>query len=135
MKKYEYNGKIYCDEDLSCDIDNYGGRGITVCSAEIRRLRKFEKEITQKIKQGTLTELPCKVGDDAYFIVKLEKGWNMQIGYVQSISIDKDGIWIACKYSDGLSYWHKWKDGYLFFSAVKADKRLKELQNGKEKAN
>lgn len=25
MKKYEYNGKIYCDEDLSCDIDNYGG--------------------------------------------------------------------------------------------------------------
>ena len=25
MKKYEYNGMIYCDEDLSCDIDNYGG--------------------------------------------------------------------------------------------------------------
>ena len=25
MKKYEYKGKIYCDEDLSCDIDNYGG--------------------------------------------------------------------------------------------------------------
>ena len=25
MKKYEYYGMIYCDEDLSCDIDNYGG--------------------------------------------------------------------------------------------------------------
>ena len=25
MKKYEYDGKIYCDEDLSCEIDNYGG--------------------------------------------------------------------------------------------------------------
>ena len=25
MKKYEYNGMIYCDEDLSCEIDNYGG--------------------------------------------------------------------------------------------------------------
>ena len=25
MKKYEYKGKIYCEEDLSCDIDNYGG--------------------------------------------------------------------------------------------------------------
>lgn len=25
MKKYEYNGKIYCEEDLSCEIDNYGG--------------------------------------------------------------------------------------------------------------
>ena len=25
MKKYEYNGKIYCEDDLSCEIDNYGG--------------------------------------------------------------------------------------------------------------
>jgi hypothetical protein len=25
MKKYEYGGMIYCDEDLSCKIDNYGG--------------------------------------------------------------------------------------------------------------
>ena len=25
MKKYKYNDKIYCDEDLSCEIDNYGG--------------------------------------------------------------------------------------------------------------
>lgn len=25
MKKYEYKGKIYCDEDLCCEIDNYGG--------------------------------------------------------------------------------------------------------------
>ena len=25
MKKYEYKGKIYCKEDLSCNIDNYGG--------------------------------------------------------------------------------------------------------------
>lgn len=25
MKKYKYNGKIYCEEDLSCEIDNYGG--------------------------------------------------------------------------------------------------------------
>lgn len=25
MKKYEYNGKIYCNEDLSCKIENYGG--------------------------------------------------------------------------------------------------------------
>lgn len=25
MKKYEYGGMIYCDEDLSYEIDNYGG--------------------------------------------------------------------------------------------------------------
>lgn len=25
MKKYLYNNEIYCDEDLSEEIDNYGG--------------------------------------------------------------------------------------------------------------
>ncbi len=25
MTKYEYNGRIYCDEDLSDTIGNYGG--------------------------------------------------------------------------------------------------------------
>ena len=25
MDKYEYNDKIYCDDDLSEEIDNYGG--------------------------------------------------------------------------------------------------------------
>lgn len=24
-KKYEYNGNIYCEDDLSEEIDNYGG--------------------------------------------------------------------------------------------------------------
>ncbi len=24
-KKYEYDGKIYCEDDLSEEIDNYGG--------------------------------------------------------------------------------------------------------------
>jgi hypothetical protein len=24
-KKYEYNGNIYCEDDLSKEIDNYGG--------------------------------------------------------------------------------------------------------------
>lgn len=24
-KKYEYNGMIYCEDDLSLEIDNYGG--------------------------------------------------------------------------------------------------------------
>ena len=24
-KRYHYNGKIYCDEDLNEEVDNYGG--------------------------------------------------------------------------------------------------------------
>lgn len=37
-------------------------------SAEICRLRKFEKEINQKIESGRLVELPCKVGDTIYYV-------------------------------------------------------------------
>lgn len=31
MKKYLFNGKIYCDEDLSEKIDNYGGSEYDLC--------------------------------------------------------------------------------------------------------
>ena len=85
-------------------------------------------EIEDKIEQGKMIELPCKVGDCAYFVGKYEEGYDMLFGYVQAISIDKDGCWIACHYEGGLSYWHKDNDKNLFFSAKEAEKRLRELQ-------
>jgi hypothetical protein len=45
MKKYEYNGKIYCDEDLSCDIDNYGG-DLFDLFWELKRKGKVEEHTT-----------------------------------------------------------------------------------------
>lgn len=35
MKKYEYKGKIYCDDDLSEKIDNFGGDLWTLCDTLI----------------------------------------------------------------------------------------------------
>lgn len=85
-------------------------------------------ELEDKIENGTLIKLPCKVGDDAYFVIKHEEDWLIEIGYVTAISIDKDGIWIACRYSSGLSYWHNRKDKKLFFNCAEAEKKLKELK-------
>ena len=44
MKKYEYGGMIYCDKDLSCEIDNYGG---DLCDLFFKLKRNdYAKEIT-----------------------------------------------------------------------------------------
>lgn len=86
------------------------------------------QELEDKIENGTLIELPCKVGDDAYFVVKHEEDWVIEIGYIKAISIDKDGIWIACHYSTGFSYWHHCKDRKLCFKANEAEAKLKELK-------
>lgn len=46
MKRYKYNGKIYCDEKL--DIDNYGG--------DLRNLLDdIEKEKPQIYNESTIT--------------------------------------------------------------------------------
>lgn len=89
-------------------------------------------ELEDKIENGTLIEMPCKVNDDAIFVVKHEEDWVMEMGYVKAISIDKDGIWISCHYDGGLSYWHKCKDKYLFFKATEAEQKLQELQELKK---
>lgn len=38
-KKYEYNGNIYCEDDLSEEIDNYGG-GLFDLYWELKRDKK-----------------------------------------------------------------------------------------------
>lgn len=110
--------KDICDDERFAECQH-------VCEA-IDRLAELE----DKIEQGKMIELPCKVGDDVYFVVQHEEDWVMEIGYVISISIDKEGIWIACRYSSGLSYWHNLKDSDVFFNANKANEKLKEQQNG-----
>lgn len=68
-------------------------------SAEIRRLRKFEKEINQKIERGRLVELPFAVFDkqakkeaDDYKIA-LEEDWAKFLCYcdMEGFAITQDG--------------------------------------------
>ena len=83
-------------------------------------------------EQGLLVRLPCKVGDDCYFVRKVEEHYELLYGYVKGISIDEDIIWIFGVYKLGLHYWHTSKDKELFFNAFEAEKKLKELK-GEEK--
>lgn len=88
------------------------------------------REVENKIENGTLIELPCKVGDMAYYVIKHENDYVIEFGYVKSISIERGGIWLACHYNSGLNYWHKYKENYdkLFFNYAEAKAKLKELK-------
>ena len=95
------------------------------------------KSYKDKIEQGTLIELPCKVGDTAYHLTSantLEELGVAEIfdGEVTSISKDKDGLWISCHYNNGLNFWYSKREigRKLFFTREEAENRLKELQNG-----
>lgn len=105
------NGKIGC-------LQEYSQKDL------ITRLAELE----DKIENGTLMEIPCKVGDDAYFVVKHKEDYVLEEGYVRAINIDKDGIWVGCYYNSGFSYLHKHKDKNLFYKTAEAEAKLKELQ-------
>ena len=85
-------------------------------------------ELENKIEQGRLIELPCKVGDTAYCANYGDKGWRILKGYVNEINIDMNGIYIKCDYEYSLSFWHKPILGDVFFNIEDAKKRLKELK-------
>lgn len=98
-------------------------------SKEIRRLRKFEEEIKQKIEQGRLIELPCKVLDDFYFIGQYAKGGeltnNFQVCSEQVAAFEYDGN-ITIYDTNGLDYCAD----EIFFTKAEAEAKLAELRGG-----
>lgn len=100
-----------------------------------RRVLKRLWDLENKIEQGTLIELPCKIGDTAYHLTSantLEELGVAEIfdGEVTSISKDKDSLWIYCHYNNGLNFWYPKREigRKLFFTREEAESKLKELQ-------
>ena len=87
------------------------------------------REILNKIEQGTLIELPCKVGDTVYFID--EKRWVWEMVVVEIAILKKN---IVCEIGNRRKEVRSvWKENWgktIFFTREEAEKRLKELQNG-----
>ena len=87
-------------------------------------------EIEDKIQQGTLIELPCKVGDTVYAVKKkaLSGHWD-EHRYI----VDDWDEWKVCELSFSLTLWEcggiLGKDYYL--TREEAEKRLLELQGEK----
>lgn len=95
-------------------------------------------ELEDKIEQGTLIELPCKVGDTVY--LPWEYGGVCSIAYltVTHIILDTKKSYIRTDFETDIEdYWEKYKGGQydfsdfgkiIFTNKAEAEKRLKELQ-------
>jgi hypothetical protein len=100
------------------------------CLTDIHRMAIKLCELEDKIEQGTLIELPCKVGDTVYRITKSYRAAEQVTPYiVKEIIIDKKGVsylTIALKGTQSITC--KVKLETVFLTREEAEKRLKELQ-------
>ena len=109
------------------------GIGLTETSGNI--VNDYEKvvnclaELEDKIENGTLVELPCKVGDRIWAIL----GNNIFGRKVKSIVIRSNGYIIKTSDTTGqkdLEVYYDAEFGIIWFlTKAKAEEKLKELQN------
>lgn len=89
------------------------------------------QELENKIENGTLIELPCKVGDTVYFVYETDnETMFMDKGVIQSFSYDEQGVWFRATYEYLSSYWHTALSigETVFLTKAEAEKKLKELK-------
>lgn len=104
-----------------CEYGTHNGEAIE----KLKRLAELE----DKIENGTLKFLQCKVGDIVYFIDEKKWCWEMivaEIGILKKSIVYKIGNGrkeLRYVYDEDLG--KKW-----FLTKAEAEKRLKELQNG-----
>ena len=120
------------DERLTDKNDLYWALQETKLSAEVgiyltdclNRLAELE----DKIEQGTLIELPCKVGDTVYEVFKDHRPPFIKETKIEKIVITEKGLRLRLArnsfYETAISSLGK----TVFLTREEAEKRLKELQ-------
>lgn len=121
LTKWEVNGCASVNGCSPIDAD---------MAKAINRLCDFE----DKICDGRMVELPCKVGQTVYYLTSVDTEKELNVteifeGTVQGIGIDEKAHWISVKYTNGLFYYHPSKDfgKTVFLTPEEANKKLKEL--------
>ena len=110
---------------------------IRLANKEIGCLREYRKddlirrlaELEDKIENGTLVELPCKVGDVMYEVFKNHKPPFIQQTKIEKVIITNKGLRLKLErnsvYETSVSSLGK----TLFDTEEKAEKKLEELKN------
>ena len=90
------------------------------------RLQKQVDEYKAKIEQGTLIELPCKVGDKFWCINETKYG----LPFVSDMTVEYFKIINGVVYMGNFNCFRikAWQKSELFLTREEAEKRLKELQ-------
>lgn len=94
-----------------------------------RELKLRLAELEEKIENGTLVELPCKVGDVMYEVSKNHKPPFIQQTRIEKIIITDKGLRLKLErnsvYETSIASLGK----TLFLTKAEAEKRLEELKN------
>lgn len=109
---------IYCDKDGDCHFDKKS-KHIDVSFDCLYAMAERLAELEDKIEQGTLIDLPCKVGDIFYGI----QGNDFFKYHIHAIKITEKGVLLETLY--GMTFMFA-EEAFLTFE--EAEKRLKELQ-------
>lgn len=92
-------------------------------------LKQHEAELEDKIENGTLVELPCKVWDTFYYI-RFHGVCSYSIREAQVVEIATDGESWSVYDNNGEQY----NLDEIYFTKIEAEKRLEELR-GENKEN
>ena len=130
---YHYN----CTEKDQEDCVLYESCGECYGTSVLYRLAELE----DKIEQGTLIELPCKVGDTVYWVweeytngkqkLSIEE-WDVEVIHIEENAWSVKGFGKEREDGSRAFFWcHSSRFGiWWFLTREEAEKRLKELQNG-----
>lgn len=96
-----------------------------------------ESELADHLIDNGVIVPPCKVGDVVFFVDEMcDENGDEHIGISEgecaSVSMQKEGLWIYCRYTDGLTYWHKIDEEFgktVFFSKAEAGYALKNRRS------
>ena len=94
-----------------------------------RIIRKRLWDLENKIEQGTLVELPCKVGDTLYYVNAFSPTPRIEENIVHTIEMfnARDGFNIRIWTQNGTFYANNMPN--VFKTKGQAEQRLKELKN------
>ena len=118
-------GLNFADKNLSL-VDEWGYSHI------YNRLAELE----DKIEQGTLIELPYKLGTKLYFLVLHSFGGYFEIFetdlwvYVSRYKDELGGVDFAIEIADVDFDYETWVVAHCYSTKAEAENKLKELQNG-----
>ena len=89
----------------------------------IERLAYLE----DKIEDGTLVELPCKIGDKLYYVNKYTRGPRLETYDIRAIGIEGNEPYVRL-FTDKDWLFFGGSDEDVFFNREAAEARLKELK-------